>query len=109
MFQLDEGLNVYLHRAPVDFRLNINGLAALAEQALRLDLFAECAYVFADGITRGLERAEHGGFTPVAIRHVEAVDINCLIHRALLHAPGWSTEVRWYGSSQAGPKQVRSC
>ena len=27
MFRFDEGLKVYLHRAPVDFRLSINGLA----------------------------------------------------------------------------------
>lgn len=33
VFRLDEGLTVYLHRAPIDFRLNINGLAVLVEQA----------------------------------------------------------------------------
>ena len=42
MFRLDEGLTVYLHRAPVDFRLNINGLAALVQQALGLNPFAAC-------------------------------------------------------------------
>lgn len=36
MFRFDEGLRVYLHREPVDFRLNINGLAVLVEQALGL-------------------------------------------------------------------------
>ena len=46
MFRLDEGLKVYLHRAPVDFRLNINGLATLVEQALGLNPFAACVYVF---------------------------------------------------------------
>jgi len=30
----------------VDFRLNINGLAALVQQALGLDPFAACVYVF---------------------------------------------------------------
>jgi transposase len=40
VFRLDEGLKVYLHREPVDFRLNINGLALLVEQALGLDPFA---------------------------------------------------------------------
>ena len=45
MFRLDEGLKVYLHRAPVDFRLNINGLAGLVQQALGLDPFAACVYV----------------------------------------------------------------
>ncbi len=34
MFRLDEALKVYLHREPIDFRLNINGLALLVEQAL---------------------------------------------------------------------------
>ena len=44
MFRLDERLKVYLHRAPVDFRLNINGLAALVQHALGLDPFAPCVY-----------------------------------------------------------------
>ena len=48
MFRFDEGLKVYLHREPVDFRLNINGLAVLVEQALGLDPFASCAYVFSN-------------------------------------------------------------
>ena len=48
MFRLDERLKVYLHREPVDFRLSINGLAVLVEQALGLDPFASCAYVFSN-------------------------------------------------------------
>ena len=48
MFRLDEGLKVYLHRTPVDFRLNINGLAALVQHALGLDPFAACVYVFSN-------------------------------------------------------------
>lgn len=48
MFRLDEGLKVYLHRAPVDFRLSINGLAVLVQQALGLDPFAACVYVFSN-------------------------------------------------------------
>lgn len=48
MFRFDEGLKVYLHREPVDFRLSINGLAMLVEQALGLDPFAPCAYVFSN-------------------------------------------------------------
>jgi transposase len=39
---------VYLHRTPVDFRLNINGLAALVQHALGLDPFAACVYVFSN-------------------------------------------------------------
>ena len=46
MFRLDEGLKVYLHREPVDFRLNINGLAGLVEKGLGLDPFARAVYVF---------------------------------------------------------------
>ena len=48
MFRLDEDLKVYLHRAPVDFRLSINGLAALVQHALGLDPFAACVYVFSN-------------------------------------------------------------
>ena len=46
MFRFDEGLKVYLHRAPVDFRLSINGLAALVKESLGLDPFATCVYAF---------------------------------------------------------------
>ena len=48
MFRLHEALKVYLHREPIDFRLNINGLALLVEQALGLDPFAACVYVFSN-------------------------------------------------------------
>lgn len=48
MFRLDEGLKVYLHRPAVDFRLSINGLAALVQQGLGLDPFAACVYVFSN-------------------------------------------------------------
>jgi len=48
VFRFDERLTVYLHRAPVDFRLNINGLAALVEQALGRDPFAPTLYVFSN-------------------------------------------------------------
>jgi transposase len=48
VFRLDEGLKVYLHREPIDFRLNINGLATVVEKALGLDPFAACVYVFSN-------------------------------------------------------------
>ena len=48
MFRLDEALKVYLHREPIDFRLNINGLALLVDKALGLDPFAACVYVFSN-------------------------------------------------------------
>nr|WP_175992571.1 IS66 family insertion sequence element accessory protein TnpB [Burkholderia vietnamiensis] len=37
MFRFDEGLKVYLHRDPVDFRMGINGLSILVAQAMRLN------------------------------------------------------------------------
>jgi transposase len=46
MLRLDADLKVYLHREPVDFRKNINGLAALVEQSMGLDPFARAAYAF---------------------------------------------------------------
>lgn len=46
MFRFDDRLKVYLHRDPVDFRLSINGLAALVERSLGMDPFATCVYVF---------------------------------------------------------------
>jgi transposase len=48
VFRLDEALKVYLHREPIDFRLNINGLALLVEKALGLDPFAAAVYVFSN-------------------------------------------------------------
>jgi len=48
VFRLDEALKVYLHREPIDFRLNINGLALLVEKALGLDPFAASVYVFSN-------------------------------------------------------------
>ena len=35
MFRLDQALKVYLHREPIDFRLNINGLALLVDTRIR--------------------------------------------------------------------------
>lgn len=46
MFRLNPGLAVYVHRDCVDFRKSINGLAALVEQGLGLDPFAQAVYVF---------------------------------------------------------------
>jgi transposase len=48
MLGLSTALTVYVHRAPVDFRKSINGLAALVEQELKLDPFAEACYVFSN-------------------------------------------------------------
>ncbi|MFJ7313477.1 IS66 family insertion sequence element accessory protein TnpB [Pseudomonas sp. NPDC098747] len=46
MLRFDEGLKVYPHRDAVDFRKSINGLSALLEQSLGLDLFALAVYLF---------------------------------------------------------------
>ena len=46
MFRLDADLRVYLHREAVDFRLGINGLAMLVEQAMQLDPFARAVFAF---------------------------------------------------------------
>ncbi|MGF6648761.1 transposase [Paraburkholderia sp. GAS33] len=46
MFRFDEGLKVYLHREPVDFRVGINGLSILVEQAMRLNPMTSALFVF---------------------------------------------------------------
>ena len=46
MFQLNAGRAVYLHREPIDFRKNINGLASLVEHGLGLNAFAQSVFVF---------------------------------------------------------------
>lgn len=48
MFRFDESLTVYLHRPAIDFRMGINGLAILVEQALGRDPFAQALYVFSN-------------------------------------------------------------
>ena len=37
---------IYLHRKPVDFRKNINGLSALVEQSMQLPVFSGALFVF---------------------------------------------------------------
>ena len=48
MFQLNSALTVYLHRPAIDFRMGINGLSIVVEQALGLNPFAEAVYVFSN-------------------------------------------------------------
>ena len=48
MFRFDESLTVYLHRQAIDFRMGINGLAVLVEQALGMNPFASAVYVFSN-------------------------------------------------------------
>lgn len=46
MFRFDEGLKVYLHRDPVDFRYGMNSLSILVEQAMQLNPMDSSLYVF---------------------------------------------------------------
>ncbi|WP_323123812.1 IS66 family insertion sequence element accessory protein TnpB [Burkholderia alba] len=46
MFRFDEGLKVYLHRDPVDFRYGMNSLSILVEQSMRLNPMDASLYVF---------------------------------------------------------------
>jgi transposase len=39
-------LPVYLHRAPVDFRKQINGLSVLVSESMQLDVFKPSLFVF---------------------------------------------------------------
>ena len=46
VFRFDEGLKVYLYREPIDFRVGINGLSILVEQAMRLNPMVSALFVF---------------------------------------------------------------
>ena len=46
MFRLSAELQVYLHRAPIDFRAGINSLAVLVQETMALDPFAPAVFVF---------------------------------------------------------------
>lgn len=48
MFRLDARLKVFLHRDAVDGRKNINGLAALVEQAMQLDPLSRAVFAFSN-------------------------------------------------------------
>ena len=46
MFRLAADVQVYLHREVIDFRIGINGLAILVEQAMQLDPFGRAVFGF---------------------------------------------------------------
>lgn len=48
MLRLSDDLAVWLHRDAIDFRKNINGLAALVQHELGADPFARAVYVFSN-------------------------------------------------------------
>jgi transposase len=41
-----EDLKIYLHRAPIDMRRGRNGLAALAQEVLKVDPFSGAMFVY---------------------------------------------------------------
>ena len=46
MFRFGEALKIYLQRNPVDFRMGINGLSILVEQAMHLNPMTSALFVF---------------------------------------------------------------
>ena len=46
VFRFDEGLKVYLHRDPVDFRVGMNGRSILVEQSMRISPMSSALFVF---------------------------------------------------------------
>lgn len=48
-------IGIYLHRDHVDFRKSIDGLAAIVEQDMRLDVFGRHLFIFCDRRRRRLK------------------------------------------------------
>jgi transposase len=48
MKSITEFKNLYIHRAPVDMRKNINGLAAIVEAEMKLGLRESSLFIFAN-------------------------------------------------------------
>jgi transposase len=46
MKSISEFEALYLHRSPVDFRKNINGLSIIVQEEMRLNLMSSSAFVF---------------------------------------------------------------
>ena len=46
MIQWTEGIAIYLHRDPVDFRKSINGLSVIVDEAMGLSPFEPGLFVF---------------------------------------------------------------
>lgn len=75
MFRFDEGLKVYLHRDPVDFRVGINGLSILVEQSMRISPMSSALFVFGN---RRYDRIKILGWNGngfwLFLKRLEAVD-----------------------------------
>lgn len=46
MITWSSSIEIYLHRDPVDFRKEVNGLSIIVEEKMRLSLFDEALFVF---------------------------------------------------------------
>ncbi len=46
MMSIEKKAKIYLHREPIDFRLQINGLSLFVQEHMALDPFAEALFVF---------------------------------------------------------------
>ena len=53
MMHFKKDLDVYLHREPIDFRKQINGLSMIVQDELALDPFGNACFVF---VNRGRNR-----------------------------------------------------
>lgn len=49
MRSISEFTNLYIHRDPVDMRKNINGLSAIVEAEMKLDLKSSSLFIFCNG------------------------------------------------------------
>jgi transposase len=61
MFRLAVDVQVYLHREAIDFRIGINGLAILVEQAMHLDPFICVGDNYVAALRRGWISAPRAG------------------------------------------------
>ena len=50
-----EDLKIYLHRAPIDMRKRRNGLAALAQEAMKVDPFSGALFIYVGTRFRALK------------------------------------------------------
>lgn len=64
MIQWSEGITIYLHRDPVDFRKAINGLAVIVSQEMVLDVYRPALFVFCNKSRNQLKVLywDHTGF-----------------------------------------------
>ena len=81
---------VYLHRQPVDFRKQINGLAVLVSESMALDAFKPALFVFtnsarnrvkvlywdAQGFCLWLKRLEKGRFVWPLVHEADVIELS---------------------------------